>query len=62
MTDCWWRDYNSLTREEKEQINPIIESNVFSNIDETNLSPAVRSVLEYYRITRDKAERWMKEK
>ena len=62
MTECWWRDYNNLTLEEKDQINPIIERNVFINIDETNLSPAVRRVLEYYRITRDDAEHWMKGK
>lgn len=62
LTDRWWHDYNSLTIEEKEQINPIIEKNVFTHIDETNLSIAVRRVLEYYRITRDDAERWMKER
>lgn len=62
MTDCWWQDYNNLTTAEKEQIKPIIERNIFANIDETNLSVAVRRVLKYYRITRDDAERWMKEK
>lgn len=62
MTDCWWNDYNSLTIEEKEQINPIIEKNVFTHIDETNLSISVRKVLEYYRITRDDAERWIEKK
>ena len=62
MTDCWWHDYNNLTIEEKDQIKPIIERNVFTDIDETNLSTAVRKVLEYYRITRDDAERWMKER
>lgn len=62
MTDCWWHDYNSLTIEEKEQINPIIEKNVFTHIDETNLSISVRKVLEYYRITRDDAECWIEKK
>lgn len=62
LTNCWWHDYNNLTVEEKKQIRPIIERNVFTNIDEINLSEAVQRVLEYYRITKDDAERWMKEK
>lgn len=61
MTDRWWYDFTSLTPEEERQIKPIIERNVFTNIDEMDLLPAVRKVLEYYRITRDDAERWMKE-
>jgi len=60
MTERWWHDYNDLTVAEKEQINPIIEMNVFTHIDETNLSTSVRKVLDYYRITREDAERWMK--
>ena len=51
-----------MTQEEEQQIKPIIERNVFTNIDEMDLLPAVRKVLEYYRITRDDAERWMKER
>lgn len=62
LTNCWWHDYNNLTVEEKKQIRPIIERNVFTNIDEINLSEAVQRVLAYYRITKDDAERWMKEK
>ena len=62
MTDRWWHDFTSLTQEEEQQIKPIIERNVFTNIDEMDLLPAVRKVLEYYRITRDDAERWMKER
>ena len=62
LTNCWWHDYKNLTEEEKKQIKPIIERNVFTDIDETNLSEAVQRVLEYYRIKKDDAECWMKEK
>ena len=60
MTDQWWSDFNSLTVEEMAQIKPIIERNNFSNIDDLDVLPNVRKVLNYYRITRDEAEQWIK--
>ena len=60
MTDQWWIDFNSLSSEEMEQVKPIIERNIFTNIDDLELLPNARKVLNYYRITRDEAEQWMK--
>ncbi len=57
LTDKWWESYTSLSDEELSVINPIIEHNDFSNIDGLNLSDNIKKVLEYYRITRDVAEK-----
>lgn len=61
MTDKWWEDYCNLSDEDKAVLNPIIESNHFTSIDESSLSKPVQKVLAYYRITRDDAERWIGE-
>lgn len=61
MTDQWWSEYSALSESDKNQINPIIEKNIFNNIDSLDVSPAVRKVLRYYCITRDDAEKWMQE-
>lgn len=42
------------------QIKPVIENNIFTNIDDFDFSSNVRKILEYYRISRDEAEQWMK--
>ena len=60
MTDQWWSDFNSLSSEEMAQVKPIIEGNNFTNIDALDLLPNARKVLNYYRITRDEAEQWIK--
>ena len=60
MTDKWWSEYSQLTDDEKGIINPIIEANDFSNIEDQTDNPSVLNVLQYYRITREEAEREMK--
>ena len=60
MTDKWWSEYSQLTDDEKGIINPIIEANDFSNIETQTDNPRVLNVLQYYKITREEAEREMK--
>ena len=60
MTDQWWREYSALTDEEKSIINPIIETNDFSDIERKTDNPNVLNVLRYYHITREEAEREIK--
>ena len=61
MTDQWWNDFNALSDDEREQIKPIIETNVFTNLEDFDVTPAARKVLDYYRISREDAEQWMKQ-
>lgn len=60
MTDKWWSEYSQLTDDEKGIINPIIEANDFSNIEAQTDNSRVLNVLQYYKITREEAEREMK--
>lgn len=61
MTDKWWNDYTSLTEEEKNIINPIIENNDFHDLKNKTDNKNVLSVLQYYTITRDDAEKAIKQ-
>ena len=61
LTEKWWNAYKSLSEDELKTINPIIESNDFSNIDDSALSESIKEVLAYYAITRDVAEKQIKE-
>lgn len=60
VTDNWWRDFNALTDAEMSIAKPIIESNIFTDANVSPDNKNVRKVLEYYRITRDDAEKVMK--
>lgn len=60
MTDKWWKAYSGLSEREKAIANPIIEKNDFSKIYELTVDKKVLSVLEYYRITREDAEKEIK--
>lgn len=62
VTDKWWSEYSQLTDEEKAIINPIIESNDFSDIESKTDNSHILNVLRYYQITRDEAERKIKNK
>jgi hypothetical protein len=55
-TDRWWHDYSQLTDEEKTIINPIIESNDFSDLENKTSNVNILNVLQYYRIKREDAE------
>lgn len=57
LTDEWWNAYTALTEEEKDIINPIIEHNDFRNLERKTDNHNVLSLLGYYTITRDDAER-----
>ena len=59
MTEQWWQEYNQLTEEEKNFINPIIETNVFNDIEDMTDNPNILKVLQYYCITREDAENGM---
>lgn len=60
MTDEWWNAYTALTDDEKNIINPIIEHNDFHDLESKTDNQNVLSVLRYYTITRDDAERALK--
>lgn len=57
LTDKWWCEYSQLTDEEKSIINPIIESNDFKNLESKTNNKNVLNVLQYYKITREDAEK-----
>ena len=57
VTDRWWNEYSQLTDEEKNIINPIIESNDFDDIENKTTNENVLNVLQYYKITRKDAQR-----
>lgn len=60
MTDEWWAAYTALTDEEKNIINPIIEHNDFHDLESKTSNKNVLTVLQYYTITRDDAEKAIK--
>lgn len=60
MTDEWWNAYSKLTEDEKSIINPIIERNDFHDIEAMTDNANVLSVLHFYTITREDAEKDMK--
>lgn len=62
VTDKWWHDYSQLTDEEKSIINPIIESNDFNDLESKTTNVNVINVLQYYRITREDAEKELNKK
>ena len=59
MTEKWWSAFQSLSAEQRALINPIIHSNDFSEIEKLTNDNDVLSVLSYYKITRDDAEKLM---
>ncbi len=52
MTAQWRSAYAALTPKQKMKINPIIESNIFTDETIENMDSAIREVLQYYRIKR----------
>ena len=59
LTDQWWNAFSALSDEEMEIARPIIEKNVFTNIQDETDNDNVLNVLRYYCITRENAERMM---
>ena len=59
LTDEWWVAFSGLTDDEMEIVKPIIEKNVFTDIQSKTDNNNVLNVLRYYCITRDDAERMM---
>ncbi len=49
----WWEDFSALSEKDSAEAKAIIESNVFTNIEELTQNPRVMRVLKYYTITRD---------
>lgn len=59
LTDQWWAAFSALSDEEMEIARPIIEKNIFTDIQAETDNDNVLNVLRYYCITRDDAERMM---
>lgn len=59
LTDQWWAAFSALSDEEMDIARPIIEKNVFTDIQDETDNDNVLNVLRYYCITRDDAERMM---
>lgn len=59
LTDEWWVAFSGLTDDEMEIVKPIIEKNVFTDIQSKTNNNNVLNVLRYYCITRDDVERMM---
>lgn len=59
LTDEWWAAFSGLTDDEMEIAKPIIEKNIFTDIQGKTDNNNVLNVLRYYCITRDDAERMM---
>lgn len=60
LTDEWWKQFKSLSEEQLNIAKPIIESNDFSDYEEHVDDSDILKLLEYYRITREEAEKAMK--
>lgn len=52
MTNEWRIKYAELTKNQKEQVDPIIFNNIFTDETIGNVDAAVREVLKYYQIRR----------
>ena len=59
LTDQWWAAFSELSDDEMAIAKPIIEKNVFTNIQNETNNANVLNVLRYYCITRDDAEQMM---
>ena len=59
LTDRWWAAFSTLSDDEMAITKPIIEKNVFTNIQNETDNNNVLNVLRYYCITRDNAEQMM---
>lgn len=57
MTDEWWNAFSSLEPKKMEVIKPIIHANDFSNIYSLTSDKDILNVLQYYTITRGRAEK-----
>lgn len=60
LTARWRHDFNELTELEKKEIKPIIEKNVFTDIETMSDNKNVVNVLKYYQITRKSAQEEIK--
>lgn len=61
LVNDWWKAFSSLSPTKLELIKPIIHINDFTNITSLTNDGDVLRVLEYYAITRDDAEKAMKD-
>ena len=60
LTEQWWNDYQKLSEEQKNIVNPIIYSNDFDNYEDFVDDMECINVLSYYRIKREDAENVLK--
>lgn len=52
-TERWWKDYNNLSKEEKDIANSIIYSNKFNDIEKYKNYKNIYQVLQYYTINKE---------
>lgn len=57
----WWNKYSALSEEQLDIINPIIHTNVFTDIDKLNVENEILDVLKYYKIRRGDAQKQISE-
>ncbi|QUH20407.1 hypothetical protein [Alkaliphilus sp. B6464] len=61
LTGMWWEDFKSLPLEKGLILKKIVEENKFKEIESLTEDKEIYNVLEYYTITREDAERKIKE-
>jgi hypothetical protein len=52
-TDRWWKDYNNLSKKEKDIANSIIYSNKFNDIEKYKNHKKIYQILQYYTINKE---------
>lgn len=57
ITEAWWNEFSNLSYSEKEIIKPIIENNEFNFVHSTISNNKILSVLNYYKISREDAQK-----
>lgn len=61
QTESWWNEYKALSPQNKKIADAVIHTNDFSAIEKYKKNKSVYHVLSYYTISRDKAEKELKE-
>ena len=60
ITQKWWKCFCGLEIDQLEQAKEIIHTNVFESYEKQISDPKVLELLAYYRITREDAEKYIK--
>jgi hypothetical protein len=60
IVDEWWNQFSRLSREKRKFIDPIIHNNDFTSVGTLTTDEEILSVLNYYTIRREDAEKRIK--